>query len=140
MSARTLGERFPRFVVVGGLCAVLTNVAVIGLVRYGFGSVTASVIAFGPILLLGYGLHSLFTFSTRPTRLAFGRYTLAMLSNFPLWALLLYLSCDVLKIPVAVAAPAATVLICVWNYLWSRWAFLPGAAPKAARTSPERQT
>lgn len=139
MSYRALGARFSRFVVVGGLCAVLTNAGVILLVRYGFGSLTASAIAFGPILLLGYSLHSLFTFSARPTRLAFGRYTLAMLSNFPVWALLLYVSCDLLRVPVAVAAPAATVLICLWNYLWSRWALLPGPPPKVSRASPDRQ-
>ena len=139
MSLCTLGANFSRFVVVGGLCAVLTNVAIILLVGHGFGSVTASAIAFGPILLLGYSLHSLFTFSAPPTRLAFGRYTLAMLSNFPVWALLLYVSCDLLKTPVAVAAPAATILICLWNYRWSRWAFLPSAAPKASRAPPEQQ-
>jgi putative flippase GtrA len=139
MSPRTFGASFPRFAVVGGLCAVLNNVAVIGLVRYGFGSVTASIIAFGPVLLVGFALHSLFTFATQPTRLMFGRYTLAMLSNFPAWAALLYIFCDVLRVSVSLVAPGATVLIFLWNYSSSRWAFLRGASPERQRPASERQ-
>jgi putative flippase GtrA len=138
LRSRALAARFPRFVLVGGLCALLNNVAVIELVRNGFGSVTASVMAFGPVLLIGYALHSLFTFATQPTTLTFGRYTLAMLSNFPAWVALLYVFCDLLKISVAVVAPAATVLIFLWNYVSSSWAFLPRAAPGVPRASPER--
>ena len=138
MSLRTFTASFPRYVLVGGLCALLNNVAVISLVRHGFGSVTASAMAFGPILLLGYALHSLFTFAAQPTSLSLGRYTLAMLSNFPLWTALLYVFCDVLRVPVTVVAPGATALIFAWNYLWSRWAFLPGGRP-GTRASPGRQ-
>ena len=119
--------RFSRFVVVGGLCAVLSNAAVIVLVRYGFGSAVASVLAFGPVLLIGYALHSFFTFATQPTRLTFGRYALATLANFPIWAALLYTCCDLLKFSIALVAPAATALIFVWNYASARWAFIPHA-------------
>lgn len=140
MRSRTLAATFPRFVVVGGVCALLNNVAVIELVRNGFGSVTASVMAFGPVLLIGYALHSTFTFATHPTTVTFGRYTLAMLSNFPAWAALLYVFCDLLRVSVIVVAPGATVLIFLWNYASSRWAFLPRAAPGVQRASPERQT
>jgi putative flippase GtrA len=140
VSTRTLAASFPRYVVAGGLCAVLNNVAVISLVHYGFGSVSASVVAFGPVLLVGYALHSVFTFATRPTSLMFGRYTLAMLSNFPLWAALLYVFCDLLRVSVVVVAPAATVLIFLWNYhVASKWAFLSRPVPAMRRESTERQ-
>jgi putative flippase GtrA len=138
VSSRALAAKFPRFVVVGGLCALLTNVAVIALVRFGFGSVSASVIAFAPVLLVGFALHSLFTFATQPTRLTFGRYTLAMLSNFPVWAALLYVFCDVLKVSVSLVAPGATVLLFLWNYVSSGWAFLPRATPEREHAAPER--
>jgi putative flippase GtrA len=116
--------RLPRFIIVGGVCAVLSNVTVIVLVRHGFGSIVASLIAFGPVLLIGYALHSFFTFGALPSRLSFGRYTLAMLANFPLWVASLGLFSDLLKIPVAIVGPATTLLIFVWNYLSARWAFL----------------
>jgi len=44
---RTPTVRFSRFAVVGGLCAALSNTAVIVLVRYGYGSVVATLLAFG---------------------------------------------------------------------------------------------
>ena len=117
--------RFSRFAVVGALCALLSNVAVIALVRYGFGSLSASVLAFGPVLLTGYALHSMFTFSIQPSRVTFIRYTLATVANFPLWAAALYLFGDVLNVSITLVAPATTLLIFLWNYLAARWAFLP---------------
>jgi putative flippase GtrA len=109
---------------VGALCALLSNVAVIALVRQGFSSVTASVLAFGPVLIIGYVLHALFTFATQPSRATFLRYALAMLANFPLWAAALYLFGDILHMSITLVAPATTVLIFLWNYLAARWAWV----------------
>lgn len=115
---------FPRFVVVGGLCALLSNAAVIVLVRYGFTSVVASLLAFPPVLLVGYALHSMFTFGAPATRATFARYALAVATNFPAFAALLYVFCDVLKVPVDIVAPAATAVIFLWSYMAARWALL----------------
>lgn len=115
--------RVERFVAVGALCALLSNAAVIVLVRYGLGSIAASVLAFGPVLLTGYALHSIFTFGTQPSRLTFARYALATVANFPIWVVALYVLCDVLRISVAIAAPVTTALIFLWNYLSARWAW-----------------
>jgi putative flippase GtrA len=119
--------RLSRFALVGALCALLSNMAVIALAHHGFGSLVASVLAFGPVLLAGYALHSMFTFGAPPARTSFVRYTLAMLANFPLWAAAFYVFGDVLKVPVTVVAPATTLLIFLWNYVAARWAFLPQA-------------
>lgn len=116
--------RFSRFATVGALCAILSNVAVIALVRQGFSGLTASVLAFGPVLITGYVLHTSFTFETRPSRATFLRYTLAMLANFPLWAAALYLFGDLLHVSIALLAPATTVLIFIWNYLATRWTWV----------------
>jgi putative flippase GtrA len=115
--------RLARFALVGALCALLTNVLVIALVRYGLGSVAASLVAFGPVLLAGYALHSTFTFRSQPSTLTFARYGLATLANFPLWVAALYVLCDVLKISIAIAAPVTTALIFLWNYASARWAW-----------------
>jgi hypothetical protein len=112
---------------VGGLCALLSNVAVIVLVRNGFTSLVASLLAFPPVLLIGYALHSAFTFGAPATRVTFGRYALAIATNFPAWAVLLYTFCDVLQVPVGIVAPAATALIFLWSYVATRWALLPAA-------------
>jgi putative flippase GtrA len=134
--------KLSRFVVTGGLCALLNNTLVIVLVHAGFGSAVASVMAFGPVLLIGYALHSVFTFGTAPSGLSFRRYAFAMAANFPIWIAALYVFCEVLKVSVAIAAPATTVLIFLWNYVSVKWAFIPstGSAPMALRQEPGRGT
>lgn len=117
--------KLSRFTVVGALCAVLSNAAVIALVRHGVGSLLASLLAFGPVLIVGYVLHSAFTFGTQPSRVTFVRYTLATVANFPVWAALLFLFGDVLHVSITLLAPAATLLIFLWNYLATHWAFTP---------------
>jgi putative flippase GtrA len=114
-----------RYAAVGALCAVITNVSVVGLVQHGFSSLTASLLAFGPVLLTGYGLHAAFTFATPPSRASFMRYAMATLANFPLWAFALYLFGDLLNCPIVLVAPAVTAVLFLWNYLSARWAFGP---------------
>lgn len=117
--------RSVRFAAVGAFCALLTNIAVIALVRHGFGSLVASLLAFWPILLTGYTLHAAVTFATPPSRASFIRYVLVTLANFPIWAAALYLLGDVLSWSIMVVAPATTLILFLWNYLSARWAFVP---------------
>jgi len=123
-----------RYLVVSGLCALLTNASVIVLVDRGFGSVTATLIAFAPVLLVAYALHALFTFGTRPTHVSFSRFALSTAMNFPLWIAGLYLLSDVLRLPISIAVPATTVLIFAWNFASTKWAFLM-AGSRAPRAS-----
>lgn len=127
--------RITRFAMVGAVCAVVTNIAIILLVRAGLGSVTATIVTFVPVLLLGYALHAAFTFRRAHSGVSFGRYTLAMAANFPITVGAIYLLCDVLKISVSIAAPATTLLIFLWNYLSGSWAFsvAPLRRPAAPR-------
>jgi putative flippase GtrA len=132
--------RFSRFVAVGGLCALLTNVLVIGLVHHGFGSVAATALAFVPVLLVGYALHTVVTFGARPCQRSFARYALATAVNFPVWIAALYVFCDALKVSISIAAPLTTVLIFLGNYVSAKWAFLrrSEAAPSGERRQLER--
>jgi putative flippase GtrA len=115
--------RISRFAAVGAFCALLTNLTVIVLVRVGLSSTLASVISFVPVLVIGYALHTVFTFGAPASRGSFLRYTLSVASNFPIWIASLYLLCNVLAIPVTIAAPVATACIFVWNYTLMSWAF-----------------
>ncbi len=132
--------RAARFVLVGGLCALLNNVAVVYLVHWRLGTVLASIVAFGPVLAIGYGLHLRFTFDREPSWGSFLRYLLATATNFPLWVAGLYLLHDLAGLAIAVAAPVTTLLIFLWNYLAARWAFLGrrgGEARTPAGPAPE---
>ena len=115
-----------RYLVVSGLCALLNNASVIVLVDCGFGSITATIIAFAPVLLIAYLLHALFTFGSQPTPVSFSRFAFLMAMNFPLWIAGLYLLSDIVRLPIFIAAPSTTVLIFVWNFASTKWAFLGG--------------
>ena len=130
--------RLPRFLLFGGLCAALNNALVIGLVWAGFHSLVASLLAFLPVLALGFALHSLLTFETEMSRAAFLRYGLAMATNFPAWAASLLILSDLLGAPIAYAAPATTVLLIAWNFLSAQWALTKRPKPIADPLSPEK--
>lgn len=127
--------KLTRYVLVGALCAVLTNVGIILLVKAGLGAVAATLVAFVPVLLVGYALHAAFTFRRLPSRVSLGRYTLAMAANFPIWIGALYVLCDLLKLSVTIAAPLTTALIFIWSYLSGGWAF--AAAPMRRPGAPQ---
>ena len=120
--------RSARFVLVGALCALLNNLAVIVLVHRGLDAVLASLVAFGPVLIVGYALHVRFTFRTTASGRSFLKYTAANAANFPLWVVGLYLLCDLMRLSIGVAGSLLTLLIFAWNYLAARWTFLGGAA------------
>jgi putative flippase GtrA len=125
--------RFSRFASVGALCALLSNILVIAFAHYGFGYLVASLLAFGPVLLVGYALHTTITFKTTSSYLSFFKYTVAMAVNVPLWIGALWIFCDLFNSPVAIAAPTTTALIFLWNYLSAKWALVAAAEPVQAR-------
>lgn len=115
--------RLPRYAISGAICALLSNTLIIVLTHGGLGVLTAAVLAFVPVLLLGYLLHAIFTFRLESSRVSFMRYTLVMLANFPLWSGCLYVLCTLLKLPVTLGAPLTTALVFLWSYAASHWAF-----------------
>jgi putative flippase GtrA len=113
-----------RFVLVGAACATLNNILVIGLVGFGIHYFFSTALAFGPVLCVGYGLHTNFTFRSPASWPSFVRYTLAMLMNFPIWNIGLYVLCDLFGVSICLAAPTTTALVFSWNFISARWALL----------------
>lgn len=130
--------RLSRFVIIGGVCALLNNILMIGFAHYGFNYLRATFLAFGPVLFTGYALHAIFTFETSASCLSFVRYTLAMAANYPVWIVALYIFCDLLGVSVAIAAPITTVLVFLWNYMAARWALCAAAGPTLANAQGRR--
>jgi putative flippase GtrA len=114
--------RLSRFLLIGGFCAALNNALVIGLSFAGLDPLVASLLAFLPVLVAGFALHSLLTFETAMSKAAFLRYALAMATNFPAWSASLFILSDLLGAPVAYAAPTTTMMLVAWNFLSARWA------------------
>ncbi len=118
-----------RFVFVGAACAALNNILVIGLAGFGIHYVFSTALAFVPILCVGYTAHTNFTFHSSASWPSFIRYTLAMLMNYPIWIIGLYVLCDLLGVSLILAAPMTTVLVFSWNFISTRWVLLAPSRP-----------
>lgn len=113
-----------RYLGVGLACAVANNVLLISFTTAGFGLVAATVVTLIPMYFLGYGLHVAVTFETGASLAAFLRYCVGITAGLPVWIVILYALVDVLKLPVAIAAPLGTVVMFLWNYALTHWAIL----------------
>jgi putative flippase GtrA len=128
-----------RFVFVGAACAALNNILVIGLAAFGIHYFFSTALAFVPVLCVGYAVHKNFTFCSSASWPSFIRYTLAMLMNYPIWIIGLYVQCNLFGVSISVAAPMTTALVFAWNFVSTRWALLapsrsisggfPGSSP-----------
>lgn len=118
-----------RFAIVGLVCAATHNVIVIAASWLHIHYALACALSYAVVVLLGFALHVRFTFQQQPSLAAFWRYAIGMAANYPITLALLFVMCDVAGWPVAIAAPAATTVMIVWNYLASRWAIVRPASP-----------
>jgi putative flippase GtrA len=129
--------RLSRFAAVGGLCAILTNILVIAFAGHGY--LIATFLAFGPVLLVGYTLHAMYSFDVPFSWVSLARYTITMSANLPIWITLLY-TVGLFHLSEYVTVPSTTALAFLWNYLSAKWAFRPaeaGRADLAVRERPE---
>lgn len=114
-----------RYAFVGLFCAGLHNIVMIGGDLVSLNYLVSSLLSFAIVLTSGFALHCAFTFSAAPGLRSFLRYTLAMALNLPMSILILFLLFDLGGVPMAIAAPFATVLMFALNYLLSAWAIVP---------------
>ena len=74
------------------------------------------------LLPVGYLLQGQLTFEMRRSWRDFGRYSAALITNFPVAIAVLWLLCDVMALDMVWAAPISFIVLFVWNYLTSTWA------------------
>ena len=117
-----LDKRPLRYGLVGLLCAVTHNLIVIGGHDFGIHYVVSTLMSYVVVVLLGYFLHTFFTFSQPLSLVAFGRYSGAMVMNYPLSVMTMFLLVDIAKLGYPLASPISTVMLMGWNYFASRWA------------------
>jgi putative flippase GtrA len=107
----------PRYLVVGGALALLSNAILIALDQVGTHYVVSCVVAFVTTLVLAYALHTHWTFDAERSLGGLFRYGAAMALNLPLSIALLFVLISLGGLTMAVAAPVATVSLTVFNYL-----------------------
>jgi putative flippase GtrA len=122
-----------RFFTVGLACAATHNAIMIGGDWAGLHYVASSLISFAVVVMLGFWLHSAWTFpGAQRSRMSFARYAGTMALNLPLSIGLMAVFVDLAHLPVALAAPLVTVLLAAFNFVAGRWAL--------ARRQSTRQT
>ena len=124
-----------RFFSVGLLCALLHNAIMIGGDWLGLHYVASSFVSFAIVVLVGYWLHSSWTFpGTQRGGMTFSRYTLTMALNLPLSLAGMFVLVDLAGLGVPIAAPAVTVMLAAFNFVGGRWALRAGRAQSRRQT------
>jgi len=124
-----------RFFSVGLVCALLHNAIMIGGDWLGLHYVVSTFVSFAIVVLLGYGLHSSWTFpGAQRGAMSFARYTVTMALNLPLSLAGMFVLVDLAGLGVPSAAPAVTVMLAAFNFVGGRWAL------RARRAQSTRQT
>lgn len=104
------------------LCFVLNNLLLILADKNGLPLWASLLLSGATIIPLGYLLQSTLTFQIAFGWPAFARYSLIMLPNLPFAFAILWVLRDLVRLPMHYAAPAATVLMLIWNAAGSAWA------------------
>ena len=131
----TIWRTSTRFAVVGFLCAATHNAILIAADLWRVHYALSCAISFVVVVALGFALHARYTFHQPPTAASFWRYCASMAANYPITLALLFVMCDIAGWSVAIAAPTATVLLVLWNFLASRWAIVGKPTDSPARHS-----
>jgi putative flippase GtrA len=125
----------PRYLVVGGLCALLNVAVLTGGEALHLPLAVSVAASFAVVCIVGYRLHAAVTFGAPASGQGFARYVLAMAAGLPASAVLLWLFARALGWPMPVAATVATVATLVLNFLSSRWAILTPPRSRSAGVS-----
>jgi putative flippase GtrA len=115
-------DRIPRYTIVGAICAAIYNGMMIAGDALGVHYAVSTGVAFVIIVITGYALHCLYTFSERLSVRGFVRYTAAMLPTLPFSFGGMYLLRDLAHAPMWLAAPLLTALMFCWNFVAAHWA------------------
>jgi putative flippase GtrA len=92
--------------------------------RAGLGYVSSSILSLFVVIPPGYLLHAGFTFGSGRSWSAFFRFSGSILAGFPISLLTIALLSSVAGLSMVIAAPIATLVLFVWNYMTAHWAIL----------------
>jgi putative flippase GtrA len=115
-------DRIPRYTIVGAICAAIYNGMMIAGDALGVHYAVSTGVAFVIIVIAGYALHCLWTFSEKLSVRGFSRYTAAMLLTLPFSLGGMYLLRDLAHLPMWFASPLLTAVMFCWNFIATHWA------------------
>lgn len=124
MSASAILAHGRRYTTVGAVCALTHNLIMIGADLAGLHYLPGTLLSFAVVTPLGYFLHCRFTFRKAHSLDGFLRFMAGIAVGYPLSLALMALFCTGLGWPVIVAAPLATAVLFVFNYVSAHWAIV----------------
>ncbi len=117
----------PRAFVVGLICAIVHNAIMIGGDYAGLHYALSLLISFLIVVVIGYRLHSGWTFrSAERSRATFTRYVVIASANLPSSLAGMFVFVNLIGLSVPVASPIVTVLLFGMNFMGNRWALKAG--------------
>jgi len=123
-----------RALVVGLFCALLHNAIMIGGDWAGLHYALSLSVSFVTLVLLGYRLHSRWTYEgAMRGGASFSRYVLVAAANYPVSLAGMFALVDVAGLSVPVASPLLTLIMFAANFLGNRWALRASGASRSAR-------
>lgn len=112
-----------RVLAVGLSCALLHNAIMIAGDWIGLHYALSLVFSFVIVVVIGYWLHSRWTFKAAVRGgTSFMRYVLVASANYPLSLAGMFVLVDLLGFSVPVASPILTVILFAANFAGNRWA------------------
>lgn len=111
-----------RALIVGLACALLHNAIMIAGDLVGLHYALSLIVSFVIVVVVGYWLHSGWTFATVRSGSSFRRYVLIAVWNYPMSLAGMFVFVDLLSLSVPLASPIVTVLLFAVNFAGNRWA------------------
>jgi putative flippase GtrA len=115
-------DRIPRYTIVGAICAAIYNGMMIAGDALGVHYAVSTGVAFVIIVITGYALHCLYTFSEKLSVRGFLRYGAAMLLTLPISLGGMFLLRDLAHVPMWFASPFLTAAMFCLNFVAAHWA------------------
>ena len=122
--AAPAGTTGVRYLLVAGLCMAAHIAIMIVSDAAAIPLAPALLLSFATIVLLGYALHTRFSFAVARAPGGLVRYTGAMAAAFPIAAAFLWLYSRAFGWPMWIAAPAGSLTMLLVNFLLARWALV----------------
>lgn len=119
---RALAGQSLRYLLIGAFCAGLNNVVLISGEAVGLHYVASILLTFAIVQPASYLAHAWWTFDQPLSLPALGRFLMGSITGMILAGFTVGIMCGPFHLPMIVAAPSATVVTTIYNFMMTRWA------------------
>ena len=111
-----------RYSVVSGICLGLGTTLIPLLSWWGLHYALATLVAFFLNVIVGFFLHSYWTFDVERNYCSLVRYISTVALNLPLTVIIIGISHDIMGLSVAASTVISASVLLIWNFIAVRWA------------------